>query len=182
MRHRIRDGGPGRGSSRRADGRGGARRRAVAPAVTRAAAPFTLIELLVVVAIIAILAALLLPALKNSRQRALEIACLSNLHQLTVAMAGYAEDYNGRYPLGQLALTYDFGQGFPSAARCLADAGYLSSSTPLFGCPGAGAAPGYPSGFTLKWLRGRPQGSSPACPPRPTSTPVRAPAACSEGV
>ncbi|MBL8877755.1 MAG: DUF1559 domain-containing protein [Phycisphaerales bacterium] len=56
---------------------------------------FTLVELLVVVAIIALLMAMLLPALSAARQRAKSAVCLSNLHQLGHAIHMYATDYNG---------------------------------------------------------------------------------------
>jgi len=54
--------------------------------------PFTLIELLVVVAIIAVLASLLLPALKRARATGLAAACTNNLRQCTVALGLYATD------------------------------------------------------------------------------------------
>jgi len=50
---------------------------------------FTLIELLVVIAIIAILAMLLLPALERARQAARQSSCLSNQHNLAIAIFHY---------------------------------------------------------------------------------------------
>jgi prepilin-type N-terminal cleavage/methylation domain-containing protein len=54
---------------------------------------FTLIELLVVVAILSILAAMLLPALKNARDTAKRTACMSNLQQVSIALLLLAEDH-----------------------------------------------------------------------------------------
>ena len=58
---------------------------------------FTLIELLVVIGIIAILAAILLPALGRARQKALSVQCVNNLRQLFLASAMYANENGGRY-------------------------------------------------------------------------------------
>ncbi|OGV53618.1 MAG: hypothetical protein A2017_02860 [Lentisphaerae bacterium GWF2_44_16] len=54
---------------------------------------FTLVELLIVISIIAILASLLLPALRNSRNIAKETICKGNLRQLGLCTSNYADDY-----------------------------------------------------------------------------------------
>lgn len=59
---------------------------------------FTLVELLVVISIIAVLMAILLPALSSARRDARLAQCMSNLHQAGVAITCFATDHNGRTP------------------------------------------------------------------------------------
>ena len=60
--------------------------------------PFTLIELLVTIAVIAILAGMLLPALNSAREKTYKISCASNLRQVGYAMLNYVGDNDGFYP------------------------------------------------------------------------------------
>ena len=59
---------------------------------------FTLIELLMVIAIIAILAAMLMPALSRSKEAAKKISCLNRSRQLGIAMLMYVDDNANFYP------------------------------------------------------------------------------------
>jgi len=61
---------------------------------------FTLLELVVVMSLITVLAALLAPALKSAKDTARSTGCLSNLHQIGIAILMYVSD-RGQFPPGQ---------------------------------------------------------------------------------
>ena len=87
---------------------------------------FTLIELLVVVAIIAILAAMLLPALRRARESGRRAYCINNLHQIGLGIQLYQEDFRGRPPLYLLdpqRRTF----GYPGGSTPYLEKGYVEN-------------------------------------------------------
>lgn len=68
---------------------------------------FTLVELLVVVSIIAVLIALLLPAVQSARASARNTQCMNNMRQLGLGIGMYAEAHRGNMPLSSHDLAHD---------------------------------------------------------------------------
>jgi prepilin-type N-terminal cleavage/methylation domain-containing protein/prepilin-type processing-associated H-X9-DG protein len=82
---------------------------------------FTLIELLIVIAIIAILASMLLPALRKAKMSAQRIECAGNIKQLSFAVQSYACENNDYYPPYRI--------GWPGARWYFLLADYLGEQT-----------------------------------------------------
>ena len=115
-----------------------------------------------VIAIIAILAALLLPALAKAKQRVLATRCKSNLHQIDLAMAMYAGDSNELYPIS--AGTIAWGAIDPTTLRhsWLEQIYPYSRTTNVYRCPFDQEWPfSYFNGCRAAYIASDPTGANP---------------------
>lgn len=103
---------------------------------------FTLIEMLVVIAILAIVASLLLPALSRAKAQAHNAACVNNLRQLGVATRLYCNDNEERLPSAEILPTQPIDPQHPLPRICDVLASTVGKSattnqnvTSVFKCP-----------------------------------------------
>jgi prepilin-type N-terminal cleavage/methylation domain-containing protein len=92
---------------------------------------FTLLELVVVIAIIAILSALLLPAIASAKRASQRTACLSNLYQIGIAIQGFAHDNEGKIPYGPKAPPFSSPADFYPSTGAPTSLISLQSGTPV---------------------------------------------------
>ena len=99
---------------------------------------FTLIELLVVIAIIALLMAILMPAMNVAREQGRRTACLSNMRQVGMALVLYQTEYERTPPKTQAVFDYASPESPDNVLKLLrpmVSADNPEAATPVYACP-----------------------------------------------
>ena len=118
---------------------------------------FTLIELLIVIAIIAILASMLLPALNQARQRAHAISCTNNLKQISTGFQLYTGDNKDMLPIAGQSRYYGFSRdGWPVSCGSYVGVSFTPQRwrpKTIYLCPGdtSGLNPAISTSETSEW-------------------------------
>ncbi len=115
---------------------------------------FTLIELLVVIAVIALLMAILLPALQRVRKQAKTVVCQSNLRQWAMILALYTEDSQGQLPREPAGAIWLLRGALPSGNDANAPEVYQPSSTAGIACCPVAVKPGHRGTFSSTFSSG----------------------------
>lgn len=109
--------------------------------VRRHVSAFTLIELLVVIAIISIIAAILFPVFAQAREKARQIACVSNEKQMGLALLQYAQDFDEYLPMSQYQDAAGGYHDWPAVIQpyvkngAMPETGYVTAIGGVWQCP-----------------------------------------------
>lgn len=127
---------------------------------------FTIVELLVVLAILAVLAGVVYAASGGVREKARQSVCLSNLHQIGLAVQMYRQDYGGSDAPGwpsQLGLPPN--HIVLTDSKSLHGTAYLAGGRNVLWCPNSPHPPGLLSSYG--WIPWTPRTQTPGSPPFP---------------